>query len=308
VFSKIQRPPRLQPGDPVKVIAPSGPIPRERFDEGMAVLGSRYRFQYDPNRLYEVEQGFLAGSDEARLHELNTAIADPKCRAIFMARGGYGIARLLPFIDRDALQRNPKPLLGFSDGTGLLATWAQAGVASIHGPVVTQMGRLPAEDRDAVIRLLEDPAPGVLLSGLDDLIPGRVAGPLLGGNLEVFSRLLGTPFLPDLDGAVLFLEEIGERPYRIDRLLTHLDMAGVFSRVGAVVLGAFTNCDEPEGGIEGSPTGLEVALERLHRLAIPVVCSEHFGHGNRNVPLPYGVMVELDTRHGILHSLEGVVS
>ena len=290
------------------MIAPSGPIPRDRFDEGMAVLGTRYRFQYDPNRLYEVEQGFLAGSDESRLRELNAAIADPKCKAIFMARGGYGIARLLPFIDREALQRNPKPLLGFSDGTGLLATWAQAGVASIHGPVVTQMSRLPPEDHEATIRLLENPAPGVLLSGLEDLVPGRVAGPLIGGNLEVFSRLLGSPFLPELDGAILFLEEIGERPYRIDRLITHLDLAGVFSRVAAVVIGEFTNCDEPEGNVEGAPPGREVVMERLSRLAIPVVSSQHFGHGNRNVPLPYGVMVELDTRHGILHSLEGVVS
>ncbi|MDZ4694015.1 MAG: LD-carboxypeptidase [Deltaproteobacteria bacterium] len=308
MFSKIQRPPRLHPGDPVKVIAPSGPIPRDRFDEGMAALGSRYRFQYDPNRLYEVEEGFLAGTDEARLQELNAAITDPKCRAIFMARGGYGIARLLPFVDRQALQRDPKPLLGFSDGTGLLATWVQAGVASIHGPVITQMGRLPVDDREAVTRLLEDPTPGVLLSGLEDLVPGRVAGPLVGGNLEVFSRLLGTPFLPELDGAILFLEEVGERPYRVDRLLTHLDLAGVFSRIAAVVIGELTNCDEPADGIEGSPTGREVVLERLSRLAIPVVCSEQFGHGSRNVPLPYGVMVELDTRHGILHSLEGLVT
>jgi muramoyltetrapeptide carboxypeptidase len=148
----------------------------------------------------------------------------------------------------------------------------------------------------------------VLFEDLEVIIPGLVQGQLVGGNLEVLSRLVGTPFLPDLDGAVLFLEDVGERPYRVDRLLTHLDLAGVFNAVSAVVVGDFTNCKEPEGARFPSPTVEEVLDERLGRLPIPVVLGARFGHGDRNRALPYGTMVELDTRHGVLAAMEGAVS
>jgi muramoyltetrapeptide carboxypeptidase len=120
--------------------------------------------------------------------------------------------------------------------------------------------------------------------------------------------LLGTPFLPDLAGAILFIEDSGERPYRIDRLLTHLDLAGVFSAVSAVIVGDFAGCKEPESLRAGSPTADEVLLERLGRLPIPVVLGAAIGHGARNFALPYGCMAELDTRHGTLVALEGAVS
>jgi len=146
-----------------------------------------------------------------------------------------------------------------------------------------------------------------LLVELSALVPGRVQGPLIGGNLEVFSRLLGTPFLPDLSGAILFIEDLGERPYRVDRLITHLDAAGVFSAVSGVVVGDFSACVEPEATRSQSPTIDEVLDERLGRLAIPVAIGAPFGHGGRNVALPYGAMVELDTRFGTLTALEGAV-
>ena len=163
---------------------------------------------------------------------------------------------------------------------------------------MTQLGTLAAADQQALFRLLEEPAPGVLLADLDEVIPGRVQGPLLGGNLEVFSRLLGTPFLPDLAGAILFIEDAGERPYRIDRLITHLDLAGVFGAVSAVIVGDFSGCKEPETLRAGSPTAEQVLQERLGRLAIPVVLNAALGHGPRNFALPYGCLAELDTRHG----------
>ena len=144
--------------------------------------------------------------------------------------------------------------MGFSDGTALLAFAARAGVASIHGPVVTQLGNLPAGDQRALFERLETPGPSLLLDGLEGLIPGRVRGPLMGGNLEVFSRLVGTPFLPDVSGAILFFEDLGERPYRIDRLLTHLDLAGVFGAASGVIAGDFSGCREPEATRADSPT------------------------------------------------------
>ena len=178
----------------------------------------------------------------------------------------------------------------------------------MHGPVLTQLDRLPVEDHQALFGLLERPGPGLLLEKLETVTPGRVQGPLHGGNLEVFSRLLGTPFLPDLSGAVLILEDIGERPYRVDRLITHLDLAGVFGAVAAVVLGEFKDCREREGSPLISPPVEEVLEERLGRLAIPVVRGASIGHGSRNTALPYGTAVELDTRHGTLVALEGAVS
>ena len=178
---------------------------------------------------------------------------------------------------------------------------------AVHGPVVTQLGKLSRADQQALFGLLETPGPAQLLDGLEEVIPGRAQGPLLGGNLELFSRLVGTPYLPDPTGAILFFEDLGERPYRIDRLITHLDLAGLFNVAAAVVLGDFSSCREPEATRADSPTADEVLFERLGRLPIPVVRAGAFGHGTRNVALPYGSLCELDTRTGTLITLEGAV-
>ena len=181
-------------------------------------------------------------------------------------------------------------------------------MASIHGPVVTQLANVPAADQRALYDRLEQPSAAVVLDGLQELVPGRARGPLVGGNLEVFSRLVGTPFLPDVDGAILFFEDLGEQPYRLDRLLTHLDLAGVFGAASAVVLGDFSGCRAPEATRADHPTADEVLVERLGRLAIPVALGGGFGHGGHNRALPYGSLCELDTRQGTLAALEGAVS
>ena len=300
------RAPRLAPGDPVRVIAPSGPVPREAFAAGLEVLRARYDVRHDDGVF--AREGYLAGPDERRLAELTAALADPDARAIVMARGGYGLMRLLPFIDVGALVARPRPIVGFSDGTALLALAARAGVASIHGPVVTQLGNLASADQRALFERLETPGPSLLLDGLEGLIPGRVRGPLIGGNLEMFSRLIGTPYLPDVAGAILFFEDLGERPYRIDRLLAHLDLAGIFGAASGVLLGDFSGCREPEATRADSPTAEEVLVDRLGRLSIPVALGGAFGHGTRNRALPYGALCELDTAAGTLTALDGAVS
>lgn len=301
------RPPRLQPGDLVRVVAASGPIFPDAFAPGEALLGARYRLRYDPKQLFAAH-GFLAGPDEARLAALAQALRDPEAKAVFLGRGGHGLLRIVDRLDSALLRDHPKPIVGFSDGTVLLAFAAQAGVASIHGPVVTQLPRLGQDDRTALFSLLESPEPQVLLRDLRVLRPGKATGPLLGGNLEVFSRLLGTKHLPDLDGAILFLEDVGERPYRIDRLLTHLELAGVFDRVAAVMVGDLVGCEEPSGSQVPSPSAAEVVMERLSRLQIPVAIGAGIGHGTRNCALPCGVRAELDASAGTLRSLEGAVS
>ncbi len=301
------RPPRLRPGGVIRIVAPSGPVPREAFKLGADLLRARYDVRYDEATIF-ARTGFLAGPDEQRMAALLAALIEPDVDAVMMARGGYGLLRLVPFLNPEVLAVRPRPLVGFSDGTALLATAARGGVVSIHGPVVTQLPNLSSDDQRALFERLEMPGPALLLDGLEEIIPGRARGPLLGGNLELFSRLIGTPYLPDLDGAILFFEDLGERPYRIDRLITHLDLAGVFNAAAAVVLGDFSSCREPEPTRDESPTADEVLLERLGRLPIPVVRGGAFGHGTRNVALPYGALAELDTRTGTLVTLEGAVS
>jgi muramoyltetrapeptide carboxypeptidase len=301
------RPPRLRPGDKVRVVAASGPVNRARFEAGEQVLRERYQLSYDESTLF-AKIGFLAGEDRHRLQALNAAIADPDCQAIFLARGGYGLTRILPAIDRMALRTHPKPIVGYSDVTALLATCAQAGVAAIHGPMISDLGTLVAEDRDSLFNLLENPHPGILLTGLETLVDGQASGRLLGGNLEILSRLLGTPLQPDFGGAILFLEEVGELPYRIDRLLTHLEMAGILDSVAGIVVGDFTDCDDIADDQIQPPTTQDVLVERLGRLPIPVVLNGGFGHGDRKASLPYGAPVDLDASTGELTAREGAVS
>jgi len=301
--------PRLAPGDRVRVIAPAGPVPRAEFEAGMAVLGQRYEVLYDGAVLSR--DGFLAGDDVRRRSELEQALTEEGSKALFCARGGYGILRLLPGLDQaaQALARAPRPIVGFSDVTALLF-WAvaRAGVRGVHGPVVTQLGKLPSEDVEALWRLLEQPTPPPLGS-LRALVAGApVSGRLLGGNLEVLTRLLGTPWQPDLRGAVLLIEEIGERPYRIDRLLTHLLLARALDGLAGVVVGDFIGCEEPAGTLGSpSPSALEVVAERLSPLGVPVVADAPVGHGARNRALPMGARVTLDATAGRLTFLEGAV-
>jgi muramoyltetrapeptide carboxypeptidase len=302
----VIRPPHLRPGDVVRVIAPSGPVFEDAFAAGAAFLSARYQLRYNPVTLFSSE-GFLAGSDDQRLSSLVEALCDPEARAVLMGRGGYGLLRIAGRLDPELLRRHPKPIVGFSDGTILLAFAARVGVAAIHGPVVTQLGRLNEADRTALFSLLESSEPGPLLDGLETLRAGNARGPLLGGNLEVFSHLLGTKLLPDLEGAILFLEEVGERPYRIDRLLTHLELAGVFAAVAGVVVGDLVACEEPPESRVGSPSAIEVVRERLDRLDIPVALGARVGHGERNLALPYGVRVSLDAQAGTLVALEAAV-
>lgn len=304
---KLIRPPRLHPGDPVCVVATSGPVDREKFDAGAQALGDRYRLSYDETTLF-ARTGFLAGDDSQRLSALNAAIADPNCRSIFLARGGYGLLRILPAVDFATLRAQPKPIIGYSDATALLSACARAGVASIHGPMISEFADLSDPDRDSLLGLLEHPDPGILLTNLETLIDGQASGPLLGGNLEIFTRLLGTPLQPDFEGTVLFLEEIGELPYRVDRLLTHLELAGVLDSAAGIVVGDFIDCDEIEKGQIRPPTAHEVLAERLGRLSVPVALGGGFGHGDRKASLPYGARVELDTESGTLRALEGAVS
>lgn len=293
----LLRPRALRTGDLVQVVAPSGPFDRGRLDRGVAVLearGYRVRFRED---LFAVHR-YLAGDDARRLAELQAAFDDPEVAAVWAARGGYGAMRLLPHLDLAALRARPKAFVGFSDLTALHAALNGAGLVTFHGPVAVRLGEEPPEALDALWRSVEgvEPPGPIFFEPFTALTPGRVRGPLVGGNLSVLTRLLGTPWLPPLDGAVLFLEDVGERPYRLDRMLTHLELAGVPGRVAGVLVGQLTGCDEPDGAY----TGAQIVAERLAAWGVPAALGFPAGHGDENFTLPFGLPVTLDAGAGRL--------
>jgi muramoyltetrapeptide carboxypeptidase len=286
----------------VAVIAPASGFERGAFQAGLALLNGRYRAAYG-EALFERER-YLAGSDARRLAELQAALVDPAIRAVFCVRGGYGATRLLKRLAAHAPEGAPKPLVGFSDITAL-HLWLQAhGRISIHGPVLTQLPRLPPATCTRLFDLLESSRPPPPLAGSATYVRGTAEGPLLGGNLSVFTRLLGTPFMPPLDGAVLLLEDQGERPYRLDRMWTHMQLAGVFARVRGIVLGSFTNCEEPQA----SYASAEVLRELAQDTGLPCAAGFPIGHGDVNEPVPLGTRVRLDADAARLSFLEAAVS
>ena len=286
-------------------MAPAGPVPREPFAAGAAILGARYRLVHD-ERIF-ARDGFLAGDDAARARELLGALSDPTIDAVFCARGGWGSQRILDRLDAAAFARAPKPIVGFSDITALLVWAARAGVASVHAPVVTQLGKLPADDVSALFSLLESPDPPPPLTDLRVVTPGRdVEGRLFGGNLEVLTRLTGTPWsLPVDEPWLLLLEEVGERPYRIDRQLTQLLQAGALENLAGAVVGDLVGCTEKDGS---PPDALAVIAERLGTLGVPVLAGAPVGHGTRNRALPYGVRARLDVGRGRVEFRDAAVA
>lgn len=302
-----QKPARLRRGDAIAVIAPSGPVPQTRLWPGMSVLSPRYETVFSDGLV--AQRGFLAGEDGRRWAELVWAMSDPQVHGIFCARGGHGALRLLPQLLALTPHEFPhRPLVGFSDITVLHAFWALHKRISVHGPVVTQLAELPADDQAALFALLEDPAPPPAVTDLVLLTQAShpAQGRLLGGNLEVLSRLCGTPLqrmFQESGPIVLLLEEVTEAPYRIDRALTHLIHAGAFAHVQAVVLGELLRCEGPSE----HPSALDVLSERIGSLGLPLLSGLPLGHGARNRAVPLGVAVSVDPRRGVLTFLEPAV-
>ncbi len=293
------RPPALAPNDLVRVVAPSGPFDRQSFEAGLRLLSSRYRVSFDDG-IFSTHR-YLAGDDSRRLTELAQALAAPAVRAVFVARGGYGAMRLLPKLGLAQLPH--KMVVGFSDVTALHGALQAVGRASIHAPVLTQLGRQPPDVVERLFRLVESSQPREPLTGATPFVPGIAEGPLVGGNLSVLTRLLGTPFMPPLDGAILLLEDVGERPYRLDRMWTHLSLAGVFQRVRGIALGEFTGCEEKD-----QPYGSADVLRSLaEETELPCAAGFRIGHGDVNEPVPLGIRARLHATSGTLEFLEPAV-
>ncbi|HET8940078.1 MAG TPA: LD-carboxypeptidase [Polyangiales bacterium] len=273
----------------IAVVAPSSPFDAAGFERGVARLRGRYEVSYEPDIL--TKKGFLAGDDARRLGELRAALASPRVDVVMAARGGYGATRIAQLVAADEVRRHAPLLVGFSDVSALHAVWAHAGVSSLHGSMVAALGSVSEPQFARFCAALEGRFPE-RFEGLATIVPGVAEGVLLGGNLAVLCALLGTPVFPPLTDAVLFLEDIGERPYRVDRMLTSMRNAGVLQGVRGIVLGAF---EQGEPGADGV-TLQDVLRERTRDLGVPVVSGFPAGHVDDNQELPFGWRVTIDAR------------
>ena len=275
-------PPPLRPGDTIAVVAPSSPFEPVLAWVGLGWLAQRYRVRFD--RGLFARAGFLAGDDARRRAELVSAMEDDDTRAIVAVRGGYGASRFVHQLDWAAFARKPRWIVGFSDITALHVEAARAGVASIHGAHVTSLGRGDAHARDAFVRVLERPGEPRAWPGLTTLTAGAAEGPLFGGNLALLHACAAAGRLVVPEGCVMLLEDVTERPYRIDRMLVTLETGGHLARPAAFLLGEFHGCDPGPDKV----TVLDVLRDRLAGLGVPVVADAPIGHGLRNEPVVLG--------------------
>jgi muramoyltetrapeptide carboxypeptidase len=318
----IIKPKKLNKGDTIGLITPASALTRAAFEKAIENLeGFGFKVKYSENM--RVRKGFLAGTDKQRLQDLHTMFEDSEVSGVVCARGGYGSGRLLPNIDYNLIKRNPKVFIGYSDITALLyGIHAKTGLVCFHGPV----GASSYSD------FTSDQFQNVLMKGknkvtierpkawddLDDqaykllkINSGIASGTLVGGNLSLIVSLMGTPYDIDYTDKIVFIEDVGESPYRIDRMLTQLLNSEKLKTAKGIALGVFIDCetkpDDPD--FSQSLSLREVLEDRFSNLGIPVIYGLPFGHINDNATLPFGVQAELNVDKAKLTLLEnGVIS
>lgn len=317
VGGTIIKPKRMQKGNTVGLIAPaSNAWENEEIRYAVDIIESM-GFHVKPGEHLFDRHGYLAGEDRDRAEDVNRMFADPEVHAIMALRGGFGTPRILPLLDYDLIRKNPKALIGYSDLTALLhAIQKKTGLVVFHGPIAKQ--RFSEYTLTEFKKVLMEPSAPVLLGApppfeaaegvaewenrLVPIVAGKARGPLMGGNLSLLCKLLGTPYEPDFNGRILVLEDVGEPPYRIDGMLTHLWLAGCLSRTAGIVLGKFTDCG-PSGS--GNSLSLEQVFEdRFTPLAIPAIRGMMIGHVQDQTTLPLGIEAELDVDAGTLTLLD----
>jgi len=319
----LQKPPaikprRLTPGDLVALVAPASAtfetMDLEIAEESLEALGLKVSVA---GHVLD-RHGYLAGQDRDRASDINRVFADPRIRAVLPIRGGWGSSRLLPYLDFDLIRRNPKIVLGFSDISALLlAIVAKTGLVTFHGP--NGMGRWDEFSVGWVRRVLFE-AEAVTMQNprergdfltqtehrVQTITPGVARGRMLGGNLTVLTAIAGSPFLPDWDGAILFLEDVGEDIYRVDRMMTTLKLAGVLDRISGFVFGTCSECEPGEG--YGSLTLEEVFNDHIKPLEVPAWRGAMIGHQMPQFTIAEGIPMEIDATAGRIRMLEPAVS
>jgi muramoyltetrapeptide carboxypeptidase len=306
----IIKPLALLPGSTIGIAAPAGPVNKRKLARGINYLtGLGYRVVVG-RHVYR-RWGYLAGTDQERADDLNHMFADKRIKAIICARGGYGAIRLLDLLDYRTISRNPKVLMGFSDITALgLAIWARTGLVTFNGPMVSidlKKGVNRFTERNIWSILTGKAGKGYVFerrSAWHVVKPGRARGRLLGGCLSLVHPLIGTRYQPDFSGALLFIEDVQEDPYCIDRAFQHLKHAGVLQKLAGLVIGKMTRCVARKG-----PTfsWQEVIADIARHIPGPVVTNVDFGHIPGKLTIPHGVMAEIDTRTSLWKLLENPV-
>lgn len=314
----VIKPPRLKVNDTVGIISPANAmfhtVDLDILEETLAALGLKMKLA--PHALSRY--GYFGGTDEERASDVNTMFADPEVDAILAFRGGWGCNRILPRLDYSTIQQHPKALIGYSDITGLLvAIYARTGLVTFHAP--SGLSTWNAFTADYLRRVLFD-AEAVLMTNptetgdtlaqtenrIQTIHSGTVQGPLVGGNLTVLSALMGSDYLPDWTGHLLFLEDIGEAVYRIDRMMTQLKLAGVLDQISGFIFGHCTNCGPDSGGY-ASLTLEEVLNDHVRPLGIPAFRGAMIGHIRDKFTVPVGITAEMDADAGTIRLLEPAV-
>ena len=290
------KPRALAPGDRIALVAPASPFARDEFDAGVAEL---QRLGYEPvhDDTVFARTRYTAGDAAHRARAFREAWNDPSIRALVAVRGGYGSVQILPHLDRDEMRRAPKAFIGYSDNTSLLV-WLtlQCGIVSFHGPMIEGRFAMGADgyDVDTFGRVLTraTPAGPVAHAQLETLRGGEAAGLLIGGTLTQLAASLGTPYAFDPPaGHILFIDEVAERPYRIDRLLTQLRQSGILERAGGLVFGELPRCDEPAAG---GPAIRDVLVDLLDGFHGPILFGLPSGHTvGASLTLPFGVQARV---------------
>lgn len=312
-MTKVLKPNRLTVGDTIGVVAPASPGEMEQALKGIRYL-TEQGFQVKLGKTFDQPPGDLAGSDELRAADLMALFLDDEVDAIFCLRGGYGTMRLLPLLDYELIRTHPKIFVGYSDITALHTVIGQkTGLITFHGPMVaSDFGKNATEySRSEFFRTLMKPvAPGKVqnppeIAPAEFLVPGKAQGQLTGGNLSLITSTLGTPYEIDTTGKILCLEEVGEVPYRMDRMLTQLLLTGKLQAAVGIVLAVCADCER-----EAEDPGFtleEVFQDRLKILPIPVLSGLCFGHTPNQATLPFGALARLDSSQDGLEIIEPAV-
>jgi len=287
--NKSVKPSRLKPGDTIGIVAPAGPFDPEKFMKGKTVLESMGFQTFFDEGIFQ-KHGFLAGTDTQRADQVNRLFADPSIQAIVCARGGYGSLRILSLLDFETIQTHPKIFLGFSDISALLSVlYDQCDLVTFHGPVVTTLASATEKTIMAMKTALTSDAPLELTTENGTVIkPGVCSGLVAGGNLTTLCHLVGTPYAPNFKGKILLLEDVGEMPYRIDRMLTQMKLAGCFNEIAGLILGVFKECGHLNEIVE-------IFDNIFEDLDSPILAGFDMGHGEHNLTLPIGLGATLDT-------------
>lgn len=299
------KPEKLNEGDTVALTAPAGIVYDEsEFDRMQNVLESMGLNVVFGEYVRE-RYGYLAGTDHQRARDLNRFFANPDIKAIIAVRGGWGTARILPLLDYDMIRENPKIYCGFSDNTTIhLALLKYCGLTSFHGPNGTSEWTALTKDNFRSVLMNGEESEFRSNSEVSTLIPGIVDGWLVGGNLSILATSLGTPYQPDTEGAILFTEDIGEEPYKVDRMLTHLKEAGALDGIRGFIFGRCTNCRGPSS----SQFSLrEVLLHHIRPLGVPAIMGADIGHDPDNFTVPLGIQARLDADQGFFSLREPAV-